>query len=75
MGLVDEIHAAAKIIRADGTDGFQSATRIVGQDMALAMLIVHLRESHNIGRFPDAEDTTERVNDLLKRERVSTLVP
>lgn len=67
MHSTEQLHAAAKIIRADGMQGIQSASRIVGRDIALGMLILFLRQSHNAsGQWPDAEDTTRKVDELLE---------
>jgi len=39
----EKMMEAAKAIEADGVDGFETATKIVGRDIAVGMLIVHLR--------------------------------
>ncbi len=66
MSRLEQMHAAAKIIRADAADGFQSASALVGSDVALGMLIVFIRHQINGEAFPDQEGTTETVNNFLK---------
>ena len=69
MHTFEQLHSAAKIIRADGVEGIQSASSLVGRDVALGMLILFLREIHNENRgWPDLEDTEEKVNEILQQE-------
>src|SRR3989338_6603855 len=71
----EQLHTAAKIIRADGVDGIQSASRLVGRDVALGMLILFLRQTHNENRgWPDSEDTEEKVNEILQREGLLNII-
>lgn len=68
---IEQLHAAASIIRADGVDGIQSATRLVGHDVAMGMLVLHLRQAYNPeGGWPDKGDTAGKVNEMLKREKL-----
>ena len=64
----EQFHAAAEIIKADGAQGVYSASRIVGRDAALGMLILFLRQSSGV------EDTTEKVDELLKSEGLLNIV-
>jgi hypothetical protein len=60
------MHEAARIIRADGTEGIVSASRIVGRQVAMGMLVLFLREQHNErGAWPDKSDTTDAVDRTL----------
>ena len=70
MVTIEQLHEAAKIIRADAEEGIQSATAIVGRDVALGMLVIFIRHSINGERFPDADDTTEQVNEILRRSSI-----
>lgn len=75
MHSFEQLHAAAKIIRADAVDGIQSASRLVGCDVALGMLILFLRSAHNENRgWPDSEDTEEKVNEILQREGLLNII-
>lgn len=61
-----ELHAAAKIIESDAAGGIQLAIRIVGEDAAIAMLVLYLRMSSGSTKSWPADPSIEtRVQDLL----------
>lgn len=73
---------AAKVISDWGSEGYETASRIVGRDVAHGMLSTHIR--HNVERMnPDAtpwkiNEITARVTqdvfpDELSREELDTL--
>jgi hypothetical protein len=71
----EQLHSAAKTIRADGIEGIQTASQLVGRDIALGMLILFLRMQHNKdGGWPDLPDTTGKVNEILAREGLLGLI-
>lgn len=75
MTPTERLHTAAKIIRADGCEGIYSASRLVGYEVALGMLILLLHNEHYPpGRWPEADDTVEAVNAYLEREGLLTLI-
>lgn len=66
---IENYQRAAKIIRADAAEGFNSASKLVGEKIAFGMLVVYLRDSYNgnpPSQFPDKEDTEKFVEDALK---------
>ncbi len=59
--LLADIQRAAKVIVEDGTEGFHTASSIVGRDMAVAMLAVHIRHMLNGTSWPEPRDTNANV--------------
>lgn len=61
-----ELQAAAKIIESDAAGGIQLAIRIVGEDVAIAMLVLYLRISSGSTKSWPADPLIDnRVQDLL----------
>lgn len=68
---IKDMNEAAKIIRSEGAYGFERAKRYVGHEVALGMLVLHLRGALNVRHgWPDADDTEERVMSVLRRRRI-----
>lgn len=68
---LDELMSAAKSIEADGIEAFQSVTDRCGRDIALALLVAHLR--HQLGSdrsFPPDPEIDDRVSRLLAEARI-----
>lgn len=66
---IEQLQAAAKMIEADGTDAIKSATALVGEDVATALLISHLRRAYgSMDSFPANPNIDRRVNDVLESE-------
>ena len=62
------LHRAARIIEADGVDGYRSATRLVGEGAANALLIAHMRR--NLGStetYPARPEIATQVNQQLEK--------
>lgn len=59
------LNEAAKKIEYDGTEGYQNAAALVGEDIATALLIAHIRHSFVGGGFPEPAGTWERVAYVL----------
>lgn len=60
------IQSAAKLIEADGTEGFRSAVKKVGWEMATAMLVSYLRfQSKSTATFPADPAIDANVNRVL----------
>lgn len=60
-------HLAAKYIEVDGAEGVQSATRVVGEEIALALLVAHLRRSlGSTDSYPARPGIEEETNAILK---------
>jgi hypothetical protein len=65
-----KLHAAAKMIEVDGVEGIQSATRLAGEDIAMALLITHLRRERGADRYPPPKDVEVTVNEFLSQRRL-----
>ncbi len=66
MTSLDRLHAAARYIETDGDEGFQTASNVVGPDIAMALLIAHLRRGlGSMESFPPDEAIDGRVNEML----------
>lgn len=64
---VSQLQAAAKLIEVDGLDGIKTATRLVGEETALAILIAHLRINQgSMTSFPAPPGIEEAVIATLK---------
>ena len=63
-----KLHAAAKMLHADGTEAIRSAGELVGDDIARAMLVMYLTVALNPRPevWPAPEDMPERVNKALR---------
>lgn len=60
------IHAAAKAIEADGIEGFNKARQIIGDEVAFALLVAHIRRGYgSMGSWPADPDIDPKTNGLL----------
>lgn len=67
----DELQSAAKSIEADGIEAYRSVADRCGRDVALALLVSHLR--HQLGSdrsFPPDPEIDERVSRMLAEARI-----
>ncbi|MFA5358649.1 MAG: hypothetical protein WC310_02385 [Patescibacteria group bacterium] len=65
------LQRAAKILETDGIKGINMVIEIIGKDMAVAMLVMHLR--YNLGsgdHCPDEERISAAVTEILEREQL-----
>lgn len=63
------LHEAAKKIEIDGMEAFYTANAMVGEEVAMALLIAHLRR--NLGStqgFPPDPAIRTQVDALLRKE-------
>ena len=58
-----DLQYAAKIIEENGIDGVESASKIVGLEIARAMIVMHLRRNHG---SCDSYPSDPRVNQILE---------
>lgn len=68
---VKQLHEAAKMIEADGTDAFKAVAEKYGSAMAEALLVAYLR--FNVGStetYPPREEVVENVNVILRQEGI-----
>ncbi len=64
---ITKLHNAAKIIEVDGDEGVQAATRVAGEEVAIALLIAHLRRaSGSMETYPPNPNIELQVNRLLE---------
>ncbi len=64
---LDEIQAAAKLIEADGDQGFWTTSQLYGEEIAIVLLVAHLRRSYgSMETHPASPEIERRVNDHLK---------
>ena len=64
----DDIQAAAKFIEQDGAEGLQSATRLVGEEVAMAIMVTVLRDSLGARKtYPSDPEVNEAVYNCVKR--------
>ena len=63
------LHAAAKMLETDGTEGFRSAVKLVGNDVALTLLIAQMRCRYgSIDTYPANPEIDGKVNEFLEGE-------
>ncbi|MEK7628776.1 MAG: hypothetical protein AAB421_05190 [Patescibacteria group bacterium] len=68
---VAKFHHAAKIIQTDGSEGIRTAAGIVGPEIAMAMLVMFMRQQAcPDGSFPVCPCVTEEVNRALRGEHL-----
>ncbi len=68
---IADYQEAAKIIEQDGTSGIETAAKIVGWDIAMALLISSLRiQCGSTTSFPAPEDLENKVNKILDEENL-----
>lgn len=61
-----ELHVAAKKIEVDGFEAFRTASEIVGEEVALALLVTHLRRAFgSMETYPPEPEIEEEVNIAL----------
>lgn len=66
---MDRFHIAAKAIESDGTEGFRKAINFVGTEVALALLLAHLRRNHgSMQGWPADPSIDTKVNKVLAEE-------
>jgi len=61
-----QLHEAAKFIEIDRVEAIRTTTAIVGEDVAMALLVAHIRR--NLGStdtFPCRDGIIEEVNSVL----------
>ncbi|MBX4204802.1 MAG: hypothetical protein KW788_01275 [Candidatus Doudnabacteria bacterium] len=74
-GIVEfsKIQRAAKIITTDGEEGFRRAATLVGEDIALGMLVVHLRHSLNpVKHWPEPVNLEMAIHTILTGKGIFT---
>jgi predicted NAD-dependent protein-ADP-ribosyltransferase YbiA (DUF1768 family) len=63
-------HRAAKLIEIDGTEGFYTASNLVGKDIATALIIAHVRKNmSDLNTYP-CNISIEKVNKILAIEGI-----
>ena len=68
----EELQAASKIIESDAIEGIEAATRMVGKDAALAMLVLYLRMSlGSTNSWPADPSIDSQVEELLADVRLT----
>lgn len=68
---LQQLQAAAKFIESDGVEGIKSATRIVGEDAANAILVAHLRINRgSMTSFPAPPGVEEATLGAMKELRL-----
>jgi len=71
MLAVEKIQNAAKMIEHDGVSAYQSVQRGCGRDVALTLIIAHLRRQFGGGEsFPSDPSIDKKVVDILKEEGI-----
>ena len=61
------LHRAAKMIETDGSEAFHAVTDLFGEEVALALLVAHIRRSvGSTYSFPPRDDVETRTNATLK---------
>lgn len=64
---ISRLHEAAKVIEEDGIEGVRTATTIAGEEVALALLIAHLRRGLGSEAWPSRPDIGEEIIGVLKK--------
>ncbi|MBM3272253.1 hypothetical protein FJY94_03185 [Candidatus Kaiserbacteria bacterium] len=63
------LHAAATKIEVDGIEAIRTVTTMVGEEVAVALLIAHLRRSlGSTQKYPPDPTIRTRVDTLLRTE-------
>lgn len=63
-----KIHRAAKLLQEDGIEAIESAAKIVGEDVALAMLVLFVRIGiAGQGRYPIDSSLEDTANEFLRQ--------
>jgi hypothetical protein len=69
VNTIEDFLHASKVIRENGLDGIKIASRLVGEGIALGMLIMFLHDRLNEGGgYPDNPQTEEKIRDALEKE-------
>lgn len=68
---VSKYHAAAKLIETDGVNGYRACAARYGTEIANTLIVAFLRRCENPNQqWPEPGDTEEKVNAILKKERI-----
>lgn len=68
---VDEMQDAAKMIEVDADEAFRTVTERYGEDVAMLLLIAHLRRSYGaMDRYPPDPAINRKVEDFLRYKGV-----
>lgn len=72
MLIIDQIQAAARMVEHEGVDCFHTIKERVGEDVALALIIAHLRREFGGGKggYPSDTSIDAKVVEALKKERI-----
>ncbi|MFZ2167467.1 MAG: NADAR family protein [Minisyncoccia bacterium] len=69
MSTIRKYQFAAEAIESDGIEGFKKAEEMTGTEVALALLVAHLRRQFgSVGSWPADPDIIPKVNGLLSEE-------
>ncbi|MBI5138734.1 MAG: hypothetical protein HZA95_02970 [Candidatus Vogelbacteria bacterium] len=73
---ISRIHRAAKLIEEEGSEGLLSASVIVGEGVATALLISHLRRSlGSMDTYPARPEIEQETNAILDSLRIADFIP
>ncbi len=68
---LEQYHRAAQLIEENGLEGVNSASNLIGTEMAILLLVVHFRR--NLGSmetYPAREGIKEKVNEILMEKKI-----
>lgn len=62
------LHRAATMIEVDGIDAIKAATRLVGEEVATALVIAHIRRGlGSMDRYPARAGIETETNEILRQ--------